>query len=78
MLIFILHMFERYVNFEFYKTVDAPSIRVTLFERYVNFEFYKTYDAETLKQCLFERYVNFEFYKTYVPMINLLKRLRDM
>ena len=35
-------MFERYVNFEFYKTLDnVPNVE-DVFERYVNFEFYKT------------------------------------
>ena len=34
--------FERYVNFEFYKTVDEKSYTDVMFERYVNFEFYKT------------------------------------
>ena len=38
-------MFERYVNFEFYKTLGKLSIWITLFERYVNFEFYKTMNA---------------------------------
>ena len=35
-------MFERYVNFEFYKTVRKILVTVFRFERYVNFEFYKT------------------------------------
>ena len=35
-------MFERYVNFEFYKTdIEIVDVRLK-FERYVNFEFYKT------------------------------------
>ena len=34
--------FERYVNFEFYKTPVKSASWSTLFERYVNFEFYKT------------------------------------
>ena len=34
--------FERYVNFEFYKTSSSWSISDLVFERYVNFEFYKT------------------------------------
>ena len=34
--------FERYVNFEFYKTLDYKQAELTKFERYVNFEFYKT------------------------------------
>ena len=39
-------MFERYVNFEFYKTVDKARNKLTRFERYVNFEFYKTDEFE--------------------------------
>ena len=35
--------FERYVNFEFYKTGYMGANRTSLFERYVNFEFYKTH-----------------------------------
>ena len=35
-------MFERYVNFEFYKTNDNQQLILDTFERYVNFEFYKT------------------------------------
>ena len=35
-------LFERYVNFEFYKTTAWDGIKEFLFERYVNFEFYKT------------------------------------
>ena len=35
-------MFERYVNFEFYKTLHAIPFDSKSFERYVNFEFYKT------------------------------------
>ena len=34
--------FERYVNFEFYKTVTYDVKNLSEFERYVNFEFYKT------------------------------------
>ena len=34
--------FERYVNFEFYKTTVITSVGSSMFERYVNFEFYKT------------------------------------
>ena|GEM_PF-6509890 len=34
--------FERYVNFEFYKTVISLKLWCCVFERYVNFEFYKT------------------------------------
>ena len=36
-------MFERYVNFEFYKTLENSVTPAGMFERYVNFEFYKTY-----------------------------------
>ena len=35
-------MFERYVNFEFYKTFKYLLGIREKFERYVNFEFYKT------------------------------------
>ena len=35
-------MFERYVNFEFYKTLVQIQYWLHKFERYVNFEFYKT------------------------------------
>ena len=35
-------LFERYVNFEFYKTLVVSSMITHKFERYVNFEFYKT------------------------------------
>ena len=34
--------FERYVNFEFYKTYLLTYTLEREFERYVNFEFYKT------------------------------------
>ena len=34
--------FERYVNFEFYKTQYKYKLAEEQFERYVNFEFYKT------------------------------------
>ena len=37
-------MFERYVNFEFYKTLGCLTEISKAFERYVNFEFYKTYN----------------------------------
>ena len=36
-------LFERYVNFEFYKTLEDEAGRYITFERYVNFEFYKTF-----------------------------------
>ena len=38
----IEELFERYVNFEFYKTITLTAPNVKGFERYVNFEFYKT------------------------------------
>ena len=56
--------FERYVNFEFYKTKNEFNFKVLEFERYVNFEFYKTSLTIGLNCSTFERYVNFEFYKT--------------
>ena len=34
--------FERYVNFEFYKTRSVTDTNGYPFERYANFEFYKT------------------------------------
>ena len=34
-------VFERYVNFEFYKPRKDFITWITRFERYVNFEFYK-------------------------------------
>ena len=34
--------FERYVNFDFYKTLNTKPSARPLFERYVNFDFYKT------------------------------------
>ena len=70
--------FERYVNFEFYKTVSTACVTSSLFERYVNFEFYKTvtYDVKNLSE--FERYVNFEFYKTEKWIFLGMLSLRDM
>ena len=41
--------FERYVNFEFYKTNGITNERVAKFERYVNFEFYKTGKKKYMK-----------------------------
>ena len=41
-------MFERYVNFEFYKTTKKDVKRFVVFERYVNFEFYKTQFNSTI------------------------------
>ena len=35
--------FEKYVNFEFYKTLGKVKRSRRLFERYVNFEFYKPF-----------------------------------
>ena len=40
-------MFERYVNFEFYKTMETTTQSLLMFERYVNFEFYKTFNGVT-------------------------------
>ena len=71
-------MFERYVNFEFYKTYWKCSNWELSFERYVNFEFYKTNECKNIAELMFERYVNFEFYKTFVIMIHRINRLRDM
>ena len=46
-------MFERYVNFEFYKTNKTNGALKWMFERYVNFEFYKTLlQKPLLVQCL--------------------------
>ena len=59
--------FERYVNFEFYKTNLKYPSPLALFERYVNFEFYKTHIFKKKLKRAFERYVNFEFYKTLMP-----------
>ena len=42
MMYFHLSTFERYVNFEFYKTTFTTFLASSKFERYVNFEFYKT------------------------------------
>ena len=38
----VVYQFERYVNFEFYKTEYDLMGNPMPFERYVNFEFYKT------------------------------------
>ena len=38
--------FERYVNFEFYKTTFNSTVNKRVFERYVNFEFYKTQNTK--------------------------------
>ena len=43
-------VFERYVNFEFYKTKKIPKVTHQEFEKYVNFEFYKTSDSEILEE----------------------------
>ena len=71
-------MFERYVNFEFYKTEISSCRALVKFERYVNFEFYKTKLTGEFKVEEFERYVNFEFYKTDGVAIPRNLRLRDM
>ena len=45
--------FERYVNFEFYKTNRIHLTPEYVFERYVNFEFYKTLACSSLlNSCL--------------------------
>ena len=36
-------LFERYVNFDFYKTFHSLFPTRCKFERYVNFDFYKTH-----------------------------------
>ena len=41
-------MFERYVNFDFYKTKRLKILLMSMFERYVNFDFYKT-EIEVIK-----------------------------
>ena len=71
-------MFERYVNFDFYKTSMAQWIRDHKFERYVNFDFYKTRKEYLDKAKLFERYVNFDFYKTIGRRNTTKDGLRDM
>ena len=71
-------MFERYVNFEFYKTVRLRSIQENAFERYVSFEFYKTKLSNGKLSSPFERYVNFEFYKTDKIEDVCQRCLRDM
>ena len=70
--------FERYVNFEFYKTLTTCIGISFKFERYVNFEFYKTSVVRVTCEWLFERYVNFEFYKTDNLIIGSDVCLRDM
>ena len=71
-------MFERYVNFEFYKTEMPNWCEGYLFERYVNFEFYKTVVIKLKNNAPFERYVNFEFYETYNTAKIKMVCLRDM
>ena len=46
----VVDMFERYVNFEFYKTRMHDGDIVIAFERYVNFEFYKTNELLNFKR----------------------------
>ena len=70
--------FERYVNFEFYKTNGKWQFTEGQFERYVNFEFYKTVGLNEDKYSTFERYVNFEFYKTCNKISLFTSGLRDM
>ena len=71
-------MFERYVNFEFYKTLNFWLVATSGFERYVNFEFYKTQGIQGVPGVKFERYVNFEFYKTKYSYHSEGYGLRDM
>ena len=71
-------MFERYVNFDFYKTNFNGLFPQCKFERYVNFDFYKTPEDIPAVALVFERYVNFDFYKTQVTMFMLIPCLRDM
>ena len=53
MLLNLILRFERYVNFEFYKTITALALSVALFERYVNFELYKTgHTPARFRECL--------------------------
>ena len=47
-------LFERYVNFEFYKQFHMYNIIYTSFERYVNFEFYKPENHEGDSQPVWE------------------------
>ena len=70
--------FERYVNFEFYKTYHLVLFTKYRFERYVNFEFYKTNKTAYKWFKMFERYVNFEFYKTLTHESKTAIGLRDM
>ena len=47
------NLFERYVNFEFYKLILDANIAKFAFERYVNFEFYKLFTSfEVIITCL--------------------------
>ena len=71
-------MFERYVNFEFYKTSVFKQGYLVGFERYVNFEFYKTAVVFDFLLPRFERYVNFEFYKLLSNRRCVKHCLRDM
>ena len=70
-------MFERYVNFEFYKTILLDDNIRKWFERYVNFEFYKTFLLHKISGPSFERYVNFEFYKPSVTAYDDSDCLRE-
>ena len=71
-------MFERYVNFEFYKRLSPLATIDLAFERYVNFEFYKRYLKLYYVTIKFERYVNFEFYKRLYHELSMEMSLRDM
>ena len=47
------NLFERYVNFEFYKLILDANIAKFAFERYVNFEFYKLpFEFREAQTCL--------------------------
>ena len=78
MLLNLILRFERYVNFEFYKTKKIQKVLLSGFERYVNFEFYKTVVKTEVDKDVFERYVNFEFYKTQKTADGTRICLRDM
>ena len=71
-------VFERYVNFEFYKQQLKSKYWMLSFERYVNFEFYKHVDGSIEGRQMFERYVNFEFYKQLEDKPGIDACLRDM
>ena len=57
----IRKVFERYVNFEFYKTMVIQGAWEFMFKRYVNFEFYKTVSFLLFVNLSFEKCVNVLF-----------------